>query len=407
MQLKPLLLCLLIAPLALFGQGGSAGITEVNVPSGATPTLTTNAGITDFNWTLAGNVTSSTFSSAAIGIGSLKLCEDATGGRTVVFPGNFVNFLPMLSTAANYCQYYVWKYDGTNVTSIGGSPGGSVFTGSVASNSTGITGTAAAPIFSLSDQLLKSPVRFEQAITASTPVTGITINNKTAGAKFSIVWTQPSSNMASVTLGAAVSNTPCAVSQVASAFTEQFFEVASDGSTVYNVDCSSSDPLVNMASLNLELPTASSFVATALNNIGIDSLTNKVHLWNGVDGTVPEVNGVSNVTAQSTSQSTVTVATSPTAGVYHAIYYADLNTPCTTGSNGVSFTFNWTDGSNARSLQTGSLSMSSAQGTSNYLSGNFDVWIGSGNFTYTSTVAGSCASGTSSYDIHVTLERLQ
>ena len=121
--------------------------------------------------------------------------------------------------------------------------GGSVFTGSTATATTGITGTAAAPILSLSDQSVKSPVRFEITLTASTPVTSVTINNKTAGAKFGIVWFQPASNMTTVAYGSSVvTNTTCPVSALASAWTEQFLEVAADGSTVYGVGCSSSDP---------------------------------------------------------------------------------------------------------------------------------------------------------------------
>lgn len=115
---------------------------------------------------------------------------------------------------------------------------------------------------------------------------------------------------------------------------------------------------------------------------------------------VPADLGTSDITAQSTSQSAVTLLSGPTAGHYFVKYYADLNTPCTTGANSVSFTFNWTDASNARTLSTGSLSLGSAQSTSSYLEGWLDVWVGSGNVTYTSTVAGSCATGSSSYDVH-------
>ena len=163
--------------------------------------------------------------------------------------------------------------------------GGSVFTGSTATASTGITGTAAAPIISLSDQSVKSPLRFQLAVTASTPVTSLTINNKSAGARFGVVWTQPATNMAAVTLGASVTGTPCAVSQAANAMTEQWFEVSADGSTVYNVSCSSTDPLVDFSTFNVTLPAGSGFVATAANNIGIDSATSLPHIWAGADRT--------------------------------------------------------------------------------------------------------------------------
>lgn len=123
----------------------------------------------------------------------------------------------------------------------GGGTGGSVFASSTATASTGISGTAAAPILSLSDQSTKSPTRFEIALTASTAVTSVTVNNKTAGAKFSVAWTQPATNMVGVTWGASVSNTPCAVSQVASSTTTQLFEVGADGTTVSAVGCPSTD----------------------------------------------------------------------------------------------------------------------------------------------------------------------
>lgn len=116
----------------------------------------------------------------------------------------------------------------------------------------------------------------------------------------------------------------------------------------------------------------------------------------------------SDVTGQSTSQSTVTVVASPGVGYYRMRYYANQNANCTTGSNSVSFTFNWTDSGNARSLTTGPLSLVSAQSTPvGYLSGLFDFWVSSGNVTYASTVSGACATGTSTYDVHVRLERGQ
>jgi hypothetical protein len=121
--------------------------------------------------------------------------------------------------------------------------GSSVFTGSTATASTGISGTAAAPVLSLSDQSTKSATRFEITLTASMPVTSVTVNNKTGGAKFSVAWTQPATNMVAVTWGASVFNTPCAVSQVANSTTTQLFEVGADGTTVSAVGCPSSDPV--------------------------------------------------------------------------------------------------------------------------------------------------------------------
>lgn len=122
---------------------------------------------------------------------------------------------------------------------------------------------------------------------------------------------------------------------------------------------------------------------------------------------VPITIGVSNVTAQSTSQGAVTIATAPAAGSYMIRYYAAQNAVCTTGTNNVSFTFNWTDAGAARTLVTGPLTLGTAQVSSGYLSGLFPFFVNSGNVTYTSTVNGTCASGTSSYDIHASIERTQ
>lgn len=111
------------------------------------------------------------------------------------------------------------------------------------------------------------------------------------------------------------------------------------------------------------------------------------------------VGTASNVTGQTASQTIVTLATAPTAGLYHVTYYADQNATCSGGAT-VSFTFNWTDATNARSLSTGNLTLSSAQQTSGYLSGSIPLWVGSGNVTYTSTFAGSASC---SYDVHAAL----
>jgi hypothetical protein len=121
---------------------------------------------------------------------------------------------------------------------------------------------------------------------------------------------------------------------------------------------------------------------------------------------VPIIGWKSNVLAQSTSQSTVTLATAPAAGDYTLYYIVDLNTPCTTGGNSVSFAFNWTDASNARTLSTGTFTMAAAQSTTAFMNGIIPIHVGSGNVTYTSTVAGTCASGTSSYDINTWLVRV-
>ena len=112
--------------------------------------------------------------------------------------------------------------------------------------------------------------------------------------------------------------------------------------------------------------------------------------------------GSSDVTGQSTSQTSTAVATAPGGGNYNLRYYADVNTACTTGANTVSFTLSWTDATAARTLQTGSLPMGSSTSAS-YITGEIPIRVASGNVTYTSTVSGSCGSGTSEYDVHMVL----
>lgn len=170
---------------------------------------------------------------------------------------------------------------------------------------------------------------------------------------------------------------------------------------------------VTGAELSGDCTTSGSNAVTCTQLNGSNFTVNSSGLATKVDGIttaglgIPVIGWVSNVTAQSTSQSTVTLATAPTAGAYRLVYYADMNTPCTTGSNSASFTFNWTDAGNARSLGTGSLTFGTAQSAAAYMSGLPIIYVSSGNVTYTSTVSGTCATGTSSYDLHASLERLQ
>jgi hypothetical protein len=135
------------------------------------------------------------------------------------------------------CSGYL-KSDGTCSTPSGG---GSAFTGSTATSATGIGGTAAAPTFSLADESAKSPVRFEPA-TLSTNVTVSSFINLTAGAKFSVVWTQGASTAHTVSWDSLLANSACTISPTLGAWTEQFFEVGSNATSVWNTSCTSSDP---------------------------------------------------------------------------------------------------------------------------------------------------------------------
>ncbi|MDP9113432.1 MAG: hypothetical protein M3O20_07095 [Acidobacteriota bacterium] len=116
-----------------------------------------------------------------------------------------------------------------------GGGGGSVFTGSTATNPT----FSATPTFSLADISVKSPVRIETAVMTAnvSPI----FTNKTAGAKFSIVWTQDGTGGRTVTYGVSVMNA-CTVDPTPGATTTQFFEVGADGSTVNGTGCSTTGP---------------------------------------------------------------------------------------------------------------------------------------------------------------------
>lgn len=155
------------------------------------------------------------------------------------------------------------------------SGGGSVFTGSTAVTST----FSVTPTFSLADVSVKSPVRFEPGV-MSANVTAVTFTNKTAGAKFSIVWTQASSGGPyTVTYGASVTGgNPCTVSATASVWTEQAFEVGSDGASVYATICSTNE--TPFAILNANERAAPTTAVAGIANMWPDSTR---HTWTATE----------------------------------------------------------------------------------------------------------------------------
>jgi hypothetical protein len=137
----------------------------------------------------------------------------------------------------------------------------------------------------------------------------------------------------------------------------------------------------------LDYPTGALTFCITTGNPGIWSYT----MGSGVSA---------DVTGQSTSQSTVTLAVAPAPGAY----WIDFNAyqDAVGGTCSVAFTFNWIDVS-ARSLTTASMSMKASQSTSNFISGPISIYVGSGDVTYSSTVTGSCAG--SSYSMRPRLVR--
>jgi hypothetical protein len=120
------------------------------------------------------------------------------------------------------------------------------------------------------------------------------------------------------------------------------------------------------------------------------------------------VEAVSDVTAQTASQSTVNlIASTGAAGHYLVRLYLDQNGLCTTGTGSVYATVNWTDASHAHSAQTVPLNLittaiSSANG---YVDAAIPLWAATSTaITYTTTYT-ACTTGTGSYDLHAEVER--
>ena len=191
---------------------GTTGVVNSGVTDDGTTVTTTEAvnfggssHTRPFRIGTASSITGSTCTQ-----GEMGFATDATAGQNAYF-----------CTATN-----TW----TQQLNSGGS-GGSVFTGSTAT----APSFTATPTFSLADVSVKSPVRVEPG-TLTANITSVTFTNKTAGAKFSIAWTQDGTGGRVVNYGASAGNT-CTIDPTINVTTTQFFEVAADGSTVNGVGC--------------------------------------------------------------------------------------------------------------------------------------------------------------------------
>jgi len=122
----------------------------------------------------------------------------------------------------------------------------------------------------------------------------------------------------------------------------------------------------------------------------------------------PTVLGVSDVTAQSTSQSTVNlVASTGFAGHYLVRLYIDQNALCTTGTGNVYATIGWTDATHAHTALTIPLTLAngSISSTTGFVDAAVPLWAASSTaITYTTTYT-ACTSGTGTYDLHAEVER--
>lgn|GEM_PF-5562766 len=123
---------------------------------------------------------------------------------------------------------------------------------------------------------------------------------------------------------------------------------------------------------------------------------------------VDTVLGVSDVTAQSASQTTVNlIASTSTGGHYLVRIYLDQNALCSTGQGNVYATVNWTDATHAHQAQTVPLTLAntSISTASGYIDAAIPLWSATSSaISYTTTFT-ACTTGTGTYDLHAEVER--
>lgn len=95
--------------------------TTVSFSATPTFTVTTRSSVQNFEITLTNNVTSSTLTTTNATSGqdiAFKICQDATGSRTFVWPTNVVN-PGSIPTTASTCGKQVFRFDGSNAVAFG------------------------------------------------------------------------------------------------------------------------------------------------------------------------------------------------------------------------------------------------------------------------------------------------
>ena len=95
-----------------------ANFSVVSVPFSSTPTFTTTSLITVFNMTLIGNVTGGTLVASVPGLIIFQIAQDATGGRSFVWPANFNSSIAPDATASTTTTQIFYN-DGVNVWPCG------------------------------------------------------------------------------------------------------------------------------------------------------------------------------------------------------------------------------------------------------------------------------------------------
>lgn len=121
--------------------------------------------------------------------------------------------------------------------------------------------------------------------------------------------------------------------------------------------------------------------------------------------------GVSNVTNQTASQTTVNLsASTPAAGFYIVDYYYNEKTACTTvATGGVTMTVSWTDATAARNTTTTILSADTSGVASDFISGSVKIWSATASaISYITTYNATCGTGGPfAYDLHAQVSRSQ
>lgn len=103
--------------------GGGATPSYTTVSFSATPTFTVGANTNpqNFQITMTAPVTGSTLTTTSATTGqdiAFKICQDATGSRTFVWPTNVIN-PGSIPTTASTCGKQIFRYDGTNAVAFG------------------------------------------------------------------------------------------------------------------------------------------------------------------------------------------------------------------------------------------------------------------------------------------------
>jgi hypothetical protein len=103
------------------------------------------------------------------------------------------------------------------------------------------------------------------------------------------------------------------------------------------------------------------------------------------------------------------LASTPAAGQYRVSVYADESAGCTTVGSGVlTIVLGWTDATHARAGATLTLTPGTADtATTSFVSQTLPLWAASGSAITATATYTACSSGTWTYDLHASVERIE